>query len=258
MKLATTFLLASAALASAASISITTADGTGADTHIRSDVGGASPNNAFNYGAATAMLLGSNAGNSPTGALNLLMRFDLAALQAATGGSAITVNSVTLSFVTTSAGGSSGGLPFTVGLFDYGFAFVEGTASGTAQAGSSTYNNPAGGGADTTAGGTAGTSLQSISVTTVAGATTWTFSTSSAFVSDLQGAYTGSGASTVNYLLKETGGLATDQNFIRVNSGEASTGLKPTLTIDYTVVPEPSAALLGGLGLLALLRRRRA
>ena len=31
----------------------------------------------------------------------------------------------------------------------------------------------------------------------------------------------------------------------------------PVLTLDYTAVPEPSAALLGGLGLLALLRRRR-
>ena len=29
-------------------------------------------------------------------------------------------------------------------------------------------------------------------------------------------------------------------------------------TVDFTAVPEPSAALLGGLGILALLRRRRA
>ena len=59
-------------------------------------------------------------------------------------------------------------------------------------------------------------------------------------------------------LLKETGGLATGQNFIRANSGEAATGLRPMLTMDHTVVPEPTAALLGGLGLLSLLRRRRA
>jgi len=32
---------------------------------------------------------------------------------------------------------------------------------------------------------------------------------------------------------------------------------KPTLSVNYSAIPEPSAALLGGLGLLALLRRRR-
>lgn len=40
------------------------------------------------------------------------------------------------------------------------------------------------------------------------------------------------------------------------HSSEATTG-QPVLTIDYTVIPEPSVALLGGLGLLGLLRRRR-
>ncbi|MEM1084963.1 MAG: PEP-CTERM sorting domain-containing protein [Verrucomicrobiota bacterium] len=36
------------------------------------------------------------------------------------------------------------------------------------------------------------------------------------------------------------------------------TGTAPRLIVDYTPVPEPSVALLGGLGLLGLLRRRRA
>lgn len=40
-------------------------------------------------------------------------------------------------------------------------------------------------------------------------------------------------------------------------SREAASG-QPVLSVTYTVVPEPTAAALGGLGLLALLRRRRA
>lgn len=44
-------------------------------------------------------------------------------------------------------------------------------------------------------------------------------------------------------------GLATKEN--------ADSGLHPTLSLDYTVVPEPSIALLGGLGLFGLLGRRR-
>ncbi|MCP5531641.1 MAG: PEP-CTERM sorting domain-containing protein [Akkermansiaceae bacterium] len=41
-----------------------------------------------------------------------------------------------------------------------------------------------------------------------------------------------------------------------VYSSEATSG-QPVLSITYSVVPEPSAALLGGLGLIGLLRRRR-
>ena len=251
-----TFAAMASAVSHAATVSITTADGLGADTHIRNDIA-AGPTN--NYGAATAMLLGSN-GGSPGQTINALMRFDLSALQSAAGGSAIVVNSVTLSFVTTTAGGSTGGLPFSIGLFDYGFSFVEGTQNGAGQTGASTYGDPAGGGADATAGGTKGTQLQTLSLTTIAGATTWTLATSSAFVADVQGAYAGTGTTTVNYLLSEidTGtDWASDQTFIRINSGEATSGLIPTLTVDYTVLPEPSAVLLGGLGLLGLLRRRR-
>lgn len=242
--------------ASAATISITTADGLGADTHLRSDV---AANLGFNYGSATSMLLGSNAGNSPNGLINLLLRFDLAGLQTAAGGQSVTINSVTLTLTTATAGGSGGGLPFTVGIHDYAGNFVEGTANGTAQSGSSTWNDPMGNGSDTTLGGTAGTQLQTLSITSVAASTTWVFSSSSGLVSDLQGAYTTSGASVVNYLLTETntgGDWNTDQTFIRVLSGENASS-RPTLTIDYTVVPEPTTALLGSLSLLGMLRRRR-
>ncbi|MGJ8726329.1 MAG: hypothetical protein ACSHYB_17405 [Roseibacillus sp.] len=46
---------------------------------------------------------------------------------------------------------------------------------------------------------------------------------------------------------------------VRYEAG-SSDGIHPfgPFTADFTVIPEPSAALLGGLGLLSLLRRRRA
>lgn len=56
----------------------------------------------------------------------------------------------------------------------------------------------------------------------------------------------------INYI-NQTGrgyGFATREN--------ADADLRPTLSIDFTPVPEPSIAWLGGLGLLGMLRRRRA
>lgn len=61
--------------------------------------------------------------------------------------------------------------------------------------------------------------------------------------------YTTSGALTAFHFA----GVGSDFETLQFDSGTGT-----TLTVDnVTVVPEPSAALLGGLGLLALLRRRR-
>lgn len=51
---------------------------------------------------------------------------------------------------------------------------------------------------------------------------------------------------------------ATSNRGITYNSSEAASG-QPVLTIDYTVIPEPTtfAMLLGGAGMLGLIRRRR-
>ena len=49
---------------------------------------------------------------------------------------------------------------------------------------------------------------------------------------------------------------ATTHTFTVSNSGSGSDG-SGFLVDNFTVVPEPSAALLGSLGMLALLRRRK-
>ncbi len=80
-------------------------------------------------------------------------------------------------------------------------------------------------------------------------------------------------ATTYQYRLQQTatdGGTANSArlqvvqpanlaNGFMLNSGYtgADTGFDPKYSISVGVVPEPSAALLGGLGLLGLLRRRR-
>lgn len=66
--------------------------------------------------------------------------------------------------------------------------------------------------------------------------------------------------------LASLSGRHLDFNTIRLRGGSSTTGHTATWTFDNlqitsdfaSIVPEPSSALLGGLGLLALLRRRRA
>lgn len=60
------------------------------------------------------------------------------------------------------------------------------------------------------------------------------------------------------YASLSTDGLGSDFYSINVNTGEATMIGSFTSGVSTIAIPEPSAALLGGLGLFALLRRRRA
>ena len=55
----------------------------------------------------------------------------------------------------------------------------------------------------------------------------------------------------------DTSALVTDFDHLAIGFGSSWTGTKYIDDVIVTFVPEPSSALLGGLGLLALLRRRR-
>lgn len=238
------FAACTLATSQAATLSIVT----NADASIRNDGGGP----ANNFGAATQLVLGSNSGG-----LNLLLNFSLSGLMATTANQPIIIDSVSLNLKTlaSQAGGSGGGLPFTVSLNLYGFDFVEGTGNGSAVAGASSWSNPAGNGSDTTPGGTLGLGLQTLDIGSVATNQSLSFATSANFVNALQAAYDNSD-SNIRFILNETTSQG-NQSFVRLDSRETSGGTAPTLMINYTVVPEPSAALLGALGLIGVLRRRR-
>lgn len=204
-----------------------------ADTSLRNDGGG--PNT--NYGSNTQLLVGSN-----VGALNNLLRFDLSSI-----GPGETVTSVTLNLHTSTTQSGSGG-SVNIALYSYGFNFVEGSA---------TWNNPTGTGSDATPGGTFGTQLSTVSSVSTSANQTFSFASGAAFISAVQSAL---GTSTFNLLMSENGGLATDQNFLRIDSKDFGGATVPTLVVTTAAVPEPSTYGFLGAGVLAgvaMIRRRR-
>lgn len=171
-----------------------------------------------------------------------LIRFDTSTISVPVGFT-INVTGVTLNTLNRNAAG--GGSNLTIQVYDYGFEFGETTA---------TWNNPAGNAADSTAGGTEGTFLTSSSVSTGANDTN-SFDSSAAFISVVENAI--GGDNTVNLLLKRSSVADTNSftRFLSLRSGDP--GFELVVDYDLIAVPEPATALLGGLGVLLLLRRRR-
>lgn len=106
-------------------------------------------------------------------------------------------------------------------------------------------------GASPTGGGPESTTLVTLSVTPTVGnhSTGVTFSGA-----NLINAYNSAIGGNLYLGIKSSAENTDNRSFIWFGSSEDATGSQPLLDV---VVPEPSAALLGGLGLLALLRRRR-
>ncbi len=193
--------------------------------------------------------------NATTGELRGLYQFDVSTIVNdvnTTGGgnfANLTINSVTLTLFERRERLATS---FQIDVYSYGFNFNEATA---------TWNDPDGvAGGDATAGGTFGTLLTSGTVsfgTAGADNDSFTFADSPDFRTALFSAAAGDGSLE---LILDRPGATTGSSFLSFSSDEQGGGAglrRPTLTFDYTVVPEPSVALLGGLGLIALLRRRR-
>lgn len=201
-----------------------------ADTYVRSTSA------TSNFGTSATVLVGTTgtAGDRMHG----LLRFNFTPITALLNpGETIDVTSVKL--VTTNSGTAGGGTP-TLNFYGYGFNFIESGAGGA------TWNSPAAG--DATVGGTFGTLLTSASVNVAANATN-NFNSTAAFITAVQSAFDGS--DPINFIIARNSTAATN-NFTRFAQG----GFDLQVTYDV-VIPEPHAALLGALGFLLLLRRRR-
>lgn len=227
---------------------VTLAVNSSADTYLRN-------NENQSYGATSSILAGQHA---TLNGLTNLFRFDLSALPT----SGITVDSVSLTLTSTDNGV---GTTVTLTVFQLSLAnagWVEGTqngAVGTGEASARYLTNQTTNWAGSIGARTAGTDYVNTSLASFTGnantiaAGTLGFTSTGAFSSTVAGA---AGGNLNLWVGNPT--LTAASEFFRIASREtAGTASDPLLTVNYTVVPEPSAALLGGLGMLALLRRRR-
>lgn len=203
-----------------------------ADTYLRESA------SSTNFGSADQMLVG----NVTNDRFHGLLRFDLANVTAlGTLNVDYTIDSVSLTGAAESAGS---GLDFNLELYEYGFDFVETSA---------TWASPATG--DATVGGTfGGTALSTVNIAN--GATfpqTIVFADTAAFQTSIENALADG---SINFLLRRD--ITTGARFMRFQQDDG-TNLAPfDLTINYTLVPEPSAyALLSGMLALGWIMGRR-
>lgn len=232
-----------------------------ADTYIRNDTGGGAtaqdgdPDNEF--------LVGVN-GNQR---LNGLVRFDTTQIvndvNALGNGdfNNLIITSATLQvferrgFAAATANNNN---TLNVTLSGYGFNFTESAA---------TYVDPDGDGNAATGDTMPGGTLGSVFGSTTFGSGDWdatadndsrviNLTNLTALRTHLATAPTGGSLGNTNFIL--TSDLPDDSEFRSFTSDNSPTTTRHALlTINYTVVPEPAAALLGGLGVLSLVHRRR-
>ena len=183
-------------------------------------------------------------GNVNTIVLRGLFEFELSAIETAAAGNPYTIDSVTLTVTTSSAGGSGTATSqFNLSLLGSNSDFDEAMV---------TWNN-----APSVVGGTVGTFLVSTAFDPSTVSTPRVFDSSSAFTMATADALAGSD-NTIRLIMTadvENGGYLT-----RLNTNEHNTeSLRPVLTVNYTVVPEPAAGalLVAGMAFLCVKRRRK-
>jgi hypothetical protein len=220
MKLTTTSMILASFLAAATANATIVVLGTNDEGMIREN------NPAV---TSSTLIAGDNVdGPSDGGPLRILANFDLSTVPIGA-----TINSVSLSVTTNGVGANNTGGSST-------FSFDLTQLSGT-----SLPASPGWTGAGATASIALGTVISSGSVDISSSGNTLTFASNTPFES-----YIGSGAgSSLNFSIMLQGEDDVDQQFGRFSS--------PSLTVDFTAVPEPSSTALLGLGGLALILRRR-
>lgn len=217
----------------------------GASTYIRSGTSATVNNN----GASTNLIIGAvPAAGNPL--IRGLFSYDLSLIPAGA-----TINSVTASLTPYQADGSSLNANFTLNLQQLSTPFVESQA---------TWNNAATSTLWTTPGGDfSGTALSSIVLNpvTLTPNVTRTFNSSAGFVSAVQSSLDAS--QPFQFIVKmaneSPGGRAVFFFVDDENSGAIGTSaMRPSLTVDYTPVPEPNPVgmVLCGLVCLCALSRR--
>ncbi|MFK7910039.1 MAG: DNRLRE domain-containing protein [Akkermansiaceae bacterium] len=158
-----------------------------------------------------------------------------------------TINSATLTFTARDADSSSANGTITLDLHQLSSSFTNDGVTWTSRNGTDNW---------ITAGGDFGAALASTTGDPGTTAPGDTFSFSS-------GSLAGAAESSIGgsfYLLAKTDSENNDSTrrlFRFASSRNTTSAPGPVLTIDYTPIPEPSTALLGALGGLFLLRRRR-
>ncbi len=189
---------------------------------------------------------------------HIVLRFDLSGIAAGS-----TINSVTLNTVAVSGDGSSQ-TSLTLNVFELignNANWIEGTGAVNSGASWNTRN-----GATAWLGGANGAGIAGTDYTdsllasftgnpqTITAGTSMGYNSESAFATAVAN---NSGGSLNLVLLRDDS--ATARNFFRIASRENTTLSAPSLSVDFTPVPEPSTIALGMVALIAVLvfRRRR-
>lgn len=211
-----------------------------------------------NYGGSNSIWIGNSAGAER----KTLLRFDLSSLM----GQAASIDSVTLTMFQIAEGASNNGAEVDVNLYQIQSAnggWVEGTGSGSAQAGSSSWNYKAN--ATVSWAGSAGLSTSGtdyvasaidgtktiIAKTGSGGTYTWNLPVS-LIQSWIDGENTG-----LLFAATDFGSLEDNDFFRFASSLYTTSNLRPMLTVNYTPIPEPGMVVLLGLGILAVCPGRR-
>lgn len=163
------------------------------------------------------------------GTKRALIRFDTSSITFPAG-AVLAVSSAVLKVTNTGTGGLNDP---DVGIYDYAYDFGETSA---------TWNNPAGNGSDSTAGGTIGTLLASIANLNDDADVSHTFASSPAFQSVVETALAGD--NTINLLVKRPNDSGTSNDYILFRNRELNASGYFQLMVTYELTLPPAGTVI--------------